>query len=205
MCVKVACYCCCCCCSECGASCIVEVSTQLKVLERAHLLLNECVALPRRWSQLWPLTTTDDIAHNNWRNDAAEACIHRILGMLRTAAFDSHAKLFLPDAAAASDAADGGDPASGAAAADGVQAAVAEAMAPFRAFFGRQHLHALQQLGGEAALWALRAGVMEQYRETQVGRVGGLQAMLWFITAACSCAVLPWFLMLKWRVPSGAS
>jgi hypothetical protein len=151
----------------------VEVSTQLKVLQRAHLLLNECLALPRRWSQLWPITTTDDIAHNNWRNDAAEACVHRILDMLRTAAFDSHAQLFLPETAASSDSsAARDDPASSVAGAGGVQAAVAEAMAPFRAFFGRQHLHALQQLGGEAALWSLRAGVMEQYRETQVSRGG---------------------------------
>jgi hypothetical protein len=56
----------------------------------------------------------------------------------------------------------------GAAATSNVLEEVQNVLKPYQAFFGRQHLLALQQLGGYAALCMLREAALEMFKEEQV-------------------------------------
>jgi hypothetical protein len=148
----------------------VELSLQHRVLRRTHELLSEYAALPV-WPEVWAdASKAAALADGEPRRSAiGDAALLGVADMLPDAVFDSQRQVLLaPWAEAQPDAAALAGPGSGE-----VEGRISALLAPYRSFFGRQHLAALLEVEGDWAMAALLEAALDRFEESQVG-VGGL-------------------------------
>jgi hypothetical protein len=147
----------------------VELSLQQRLLRRTHELLAEYVPLPC-WQDVWaaaataPGTCPSAGEATAPRSAVGDAAVLGIAEMLGDGVFDSTRQVLLPPFAEEA-------PSTGTAAqraAGEVEARLRAALAPLRHFFGRQHLAALIELEGDAAMQALLEAALERFEEVQV-------------------------------------
>lgn len=108
------------------------------------------------------------------RSAVGDAAILGVAEMLGGAVFDSQRQVLLAPWAAAGGPPPGGE--EGAPGGDEVERRLRALLAPYSAFFGRQHLAALLELEGDWAVQALLEAALERFDEEQVR--GGLGVQL---------------------------
>ncbi|KAI8463089.1 MAG: hypothetical protein J3K34DRAFT_527270 [Monoraphidium minutum] len=157
-----------------GPTALVELSLQQRVLRRAHELLAEYVPLPP-WQDVWARANSAPspaaVAAGRPRASAAgDAAVLGVADMLSEAVFDSQGQVLLaPWAAAGAGEARGG--------ACAVEDSVRCLLAPYRGFFGRQHLAALLEVEGDWAMQALLEAALERFEEAQAPLAAALCAL----------------------------
>jgi hypothetical protein len=159
-------------CSADGPTALVELSLQQRVLRRTHELLLEYVTLPP-WQEIWarancPPAGAVAAEGRPCGSAVGDVALSGVSAMLAEAVFDSQAQVLLAPWAAA---APGGDAAAGGAVCDVVEDRVRGLLAPYRGFFGRQHLAALLEVEGDWAMQALLEAALERFEDVQVGNL----------------------------------
>lgn len=136
---------------------------QAAVLQRTHALMAQYTPLPQTWDQVWQQADALQGDAGDIGSITATAAVSGLLRMLDTAVYDAESQLLLP-AAADNDAATG----AGNLGVDGVLAEVEAVVQPLQAFFGRQHLAALQAFTGPLGVQHLIEGVLGKLGQEQV-------------------------------------
>jgi hypothetical protein len=156
-----------------GPTALVDLSLQHRLLRRTHELLAEYVPLPC-WQDVWadanklPGEAARPADGGPRRGAVGDAAVLGIADLLGDAVFDSQRQvLIVPEAEEAPGAA------GAAARGDEVEARLRALAAPYRPFFGRQHLAALLELEGDWAVQALLEAAVDRFEEVQVRVVWG--------------------------------
>lgn len=156
-------------CSAKGPTTLVELSLQQRLLRRTHQLLAEIVPL-HSWQDVWfnankTLGAAAVAAGQARRSAVGDAAVLGIWELLPKAVFDSHRETLLAPWMVA----DGADGSGETAHSDEVEQRLRALLAPYRSFFGRQHLLALLEVEGDWAIQALLEAAAECFEEVQVG------------------------------------
>lgn len=161
------CLCCVCVRSDERPTTVIQTQLQAAVLQRTHALMVQYIPLPLTWEQVWQQADAQQPSEDDILNSGsitATATVAGLLRMLDTAAYDAEAQILLP----ASVPSVAGSASAGCSELDGVLAQVEAIVQPLHAFFGRQHLAALNAFTGPVGVQQLVAGVLDKLEQEQV-------------------------------------